>query len=55
MIRGESFDRMKDVAPWLVRIDNSGRFTRNLFRASGKSWHLWGKGSSFAPLRPWMN
>lgn len=55
LFRGESFDRMKDVAPWLVRIDSSGKFTRNLFRASGKSWHLWGKGAgifirSTAPL-----
>lgn len=43
LFRGDSFDQLKQVAPWLVRIEGSGKFTRNLFRASTKSWHLWGK------------
>ena len=43
LFRGGSFERMKQVAPWLVRIEDSGKFTRNLFRASSRAWHLWGK------------
>lgn len=43
LFRGSSFDQLKQVAPWLVRIGDSGKFTRNLFRDSPKAWHLWGK------------
>lgn len=45
LFRGDSFDQLKQVAPWLVRIEGSGKFTRNLFRASSRSWHLWDKGA----------
>lgn len=38
------------AAPWLVRLAPEGKFTRNLFRQSGRSWHLWGR-DSFILLR----
>ncbi|NHF72988.1 DUF4123 domain-containing protein [Paracoccus xiamenensis] len=55
LFRGASFEQMKPVAPWLVRLNDSGKFTRNLFRASTRPWHLWDKGAgifirSAAPL-----
>jgi len=36
-------DDVGPTAPWLVRLKESDKFTRNLFRQSNRSWHLWGK------------
>lgn len=46
---GES-DGPARAAPWLVRLESQGKFTRNLFRQSARSWHHWGR-DSFVLLR----
>lgn len=43
-------DGLSPAAPWLVRLEPQGKFTRNLFRQSQRSWHLWGR-DSFILLR----
>lgn len=42
LFRGER-DGVGATAPWLVRLKESDKFTRNLFRQSSRAWHLWGK------------
>ncbi|MFT6451410.1 MAG: hypothetical protein ACJA06_000894 [Halocynthiibacter sp.] len=41
LFKGDAFDELKDVAPWIVRLENGNRFTRNLFTCSDAPWHLW--------------
>ena len=42
LFKGEAFDELKDVAPWIVALDEEDNFTRNLFTDSETPWHLWG-------------
>lgn len=41
LFKGEAFDELKDVAPWIVALDQEDSFTRNLFTDSEAPWHLW--------------
>lgn len=41
LFKGDAYDEMKDVAPWLVRLEEGNGFTRNLFTLSDAPWHLW--------------
>lgn len=41
LFKNEAFDEMKDVAPWIVRLEKGSRFTRFLFTKSDASQHLW--------------
>lgn len=41
LFKGDAHDELKDVAPWVVRLDQDSSFTRNLFTRSDAPWHLW--------------
>ncbi|WP_298258159.1 DUF4123 domain-containing protein [uncultured Litoreibacter sp.] len=41
LFKGDAFDELKDVAPWIVRLEADHKFTRNLFTRSKARWHLW--------------
>lgn len=41
LFKGDAYEDLKDVAPWVVRLDAESRFTRNLFTRSDTPWHLW--------------
>lgn len=41
LFQGQAFDDLKDVAPWVVRLEDGHAFTRNLFTQSDAPWHLW--------------
>lgn len=41
LFQGDAFDELKDVAPWIVRLEDDSSFTRNLFTRSDAPWHLW--------------
>ncbi|MFV0295368.1 MAG: DUF4123 domain-containing protein [Hyphomicrobiaceae bacterium] len=41
LFKGDAYDEMKDVAPWVVRLEENNSFTRNLFTRSDAPWHLW--------------
>lgn len=41
LFKGEAYDNLKYVAPWIVLLDDSNDFTRKLFTRSGSPWHLW--------------
>ena len=41
LFKGDAFDKLKDVAPWIVRLEEGNSFTRNLFTRSDAPWHLW--------------
>lgn len=41
LFKGAAFDEMKNVAPWIVRLEDGNAFTRNLFTRSDAHWHLW--------------
>ena len=43
LFQGDTFDELKDVAPWLVHLKEENSLTRNLFTRSGAQWHLWDK------------
>ena len=43
LFKGEVFDELKGVAPWVVRLEDGNSFTRNLFTRSDAGWHLWDK------------
>ena len=43
LFKGSAFDELKDVAPWIVRLEEGNGFTRNLFTRSDAPWHLWDK------------
>jgi len=43
LFNGGAYDEMKEVAPWIVRLEPDNVFTRNLFTASDAGWHLWRK------------
>lgn len=39
--KGDAYDELKDVAPWIVQLEDDNAFTRNLFTKSDAPWHLW--------------
>ncbi|BAQ69466.1 hypothetical protein NHU_02314 [Rhodovulum sulfidophilum] len=41
LFKGSSYEKLKDAAPWIVRLEDDNRFTRNLFTRSDTPWHLW--------------
>lgn len=41
LFKGDAFDKLKDVAPWVIRLEEGNVFTRNLFTRSDAPWHLW--------------
>ncbi|WP_162617646.1 DUF4123 domain-containing protein [Yoonia maritima] len=43
LFKGAAYDELKDVAPWIVRLEEGNTFTRNLFTRSDAPWHLWDK------------
>lgn len=43
LFKGDTYNELKDVAPWIVQLEDGNSFTRNLFIKSDTPWHLWGK------------
>lgn len=43
LFKGAAYNELKNVAPWIVRLEEDNTFTRNLFTRSDAHWHLWGK------------
>lgn len=41
LFKGAAHEEMKDVAPWIVRLQEGSAFTRRLFTRSDAPWHLW--------------
>ena len=41
LFKGVAFDDLKDVAPWIVKLEDGNTFTRNLFTRSDALWHHW--------------
>jgi Domain of unknown function (DUF4123) len=41
LYQGQAFDRLSDVAPWIVRLTPDSSFTRHLFTQGEARWHLW--------------
>ncbi|WP_081381213.1 DUF4123 domain-containing protein [Rhodovulum sulfidophilum] len=41
LFTGKSYENLKEVAPWLVRLEGDNFFTRNLFTRSNSARHLW--------------
>ncbi len=41
LFKGEAYDELKDVAPWLVALEEGNAFTRHLFTAGTTPWCLW--------------
>ena len=41
LFRGTAYDELKNVAPWIVRLEEDSNFTRNLFTSSNAPWHYW--------------
>ena len=41
LFKGDAYDELKDVAPWIVQLEDGNAFTRNLFTRSDAPWHLW--------------
>lgn len=41
LFKGNAYDELKNVAPWIARLEEGNAFTRNLFTRSSAPWHLW--------------
>lgn len=41
LFKNAAYDELKDVAPWIVRLDERDSLTRNLLTRSDAHWHLW--------------
>ena len=41
LFKCDAYDELKDVAPWIVQLEDGNAFTRNLFTRSDAPWHLW--------------
>ncbi len=41
LFKGNAYDELKYVAPWIVHLEDDNTFTRNLFTRSDTPWHLW--------------
>ena len=43
LFKDDAYDELKNVAPWIVRLEEDNAFTRHLFTRSEANWHLWDK------------
>lgn len=43
LFKGDAYDELKDVAPWIVRLEEDGDFTRRLFTGPAGVNGLWDK------------
>lgn len=43
LFKGDAYDELKYVAPWLVCLEEDNSLIRNLFTLSDASYHLWNK------------
>lgn len=43
LFQGDTYDDLKDVAPWIVRLEEENAFTRSLFTAGDDPRNLWDK------------
>ncbi|KIT16871.1 DUF4123 domain-containing protein [Jannaschia aquimarina] len=43
LFTGDAARELRDVAPWIVRLEEGNRFVRGLFTAGDAPWELWGK------------
>ena len=43
LFKNKAAEALRDVAPWLVKLERESRFTTRLFTAGDAPWHLWGK------------
>lgn len=41
LFSGRAYDDLKNVAPWIVRLEEGNSFTRSLFTRSNASWNAW--------------
>ncbi|MBT0958969.1 DUF4123 domain-containing protein [Alphaproteobacteria bacterium KMM 3653] len=41
LFKGKAAGELRDVAPYLVRLEESHSFTRNLFTKGPSVWHMW--------------
>lgn len=41
LFRGAAYDELKDVAPWLVKLEKGNSFTHRIFVKSDQPWGLW--------------
>lgn len=41
LFKGAAYDELKDVAPWLVRLELNNSFSRSLFTAGPQPWVFW--------------
>lgn len=44
LFKGKAYDELKNVAPWIVHLEEGSSFTRNLFTRTDAAWHFWGAG-----------
>lgn len=43
LFKGDAYDELKTVAPWVVRLEEGNTFTRRLFTTGKAPWNLWNK------------
>lgn len=41
LFKGGAYETLRDVAPWIVRLEPDHKFIRNLFTRSDAYWHAW--------------
>lgn len=41
LFKGQAYDDLKNVAPWIVQLEPDNAFTRHLFTRSDADWHIW--------------
>lgn len=41
LFKGAAYDELKNVAPWIIHLEEGKAFTRNLFTRSDAHWALW--------------
>lgn len=41
LFKGNAYDELKNVAPWIVRLEEDNAFTRNLFTRGDAHWCMW--------------
>lgn len=53
LFKGKAFDELKNVAPWLVRIEEGSSFARNLFVDGEFPWNLWSETAGIYARSRW--
>jgi hypothetical protein len=48
----DAYENLRDVGPWVVRLDEANEFTRHLFTKGNAPWQMWGKEPGIF-LRAW--